>query len=64
MSFQESAKLRIEQLSNQELISLKEALEQLKWQSANSIMKNKKRKLKDKIKSKLKKLLQFYLAMH
>jgi hypothetical protein len=45
MSFQERAKLGMEQLSKQQPVSLKEAREQVKWLKAKSTTKDKKEKV-------------------
>jgi hypothetical protein len=44
MSFQERAKLGMEQLSKQQPVSLKEAREQVKWLKAKSTERNRKKK--------------------
>jgi hypothetical protein len=44
MSFQERAKLGMEQLSKQPPVSLKEAREQVKWLKSKSTTKNKRQR--------------------
>jgi hypothetical protein len=44
MSFQERAKLGMEQLSKQQPVSLKEAREQVKWLKAKSTTKSKRQR--------------------
>jgi hypothetical protein len=44
MSFQERAKLGMEKLSKQQPVTLKIALEQVKWLRDRSITKNKKQR--------------------